>query len=114
MVGSVICLIFGTPCLLLIDKYFSRFQSRYMVGGAVAAWVAWFVMAGPLYAPTLFKLEYWIGSGLGHVAVYVGMGFATGALFTLLLSVFERCKKRREFLKNHEGVKSSNAKELNL
>jgi hypothetical protein len=86
VIGAIICLIFGTPCLLLIDKYFSRFKSRYMIGGAVAGWVAWFFMVGPLLTPSPWlRWNSWVLDGINHVALYVGLGFGTGLLFTIVL-----------------------------
>ncbi len=94
MLGTVICLVFGTPFLFLIEKYFNRFRIRYALGGAIAAWVAWLVISGPLFTPRLWlhpELWDWLFS-----MAFAVTGFATGALFTLLLSVFGHCKKRRE------------------
>lgn len=64
-----------------------------MVGGAVASWIAWFAMAGPMFNVNLWhfdNLENWMGSGLGHVGIYVGLGFITGALLTFVLWFVER------------------------
>ncbi|MDM0007816.1 hypothetical protein QTI51_25015 [Variovorax sp. J22G73] len=93
VMGAVITGIFGTPCLAVIEKYFFRFSSRYMIGGAIAAWIAWISMAGPLFTPDRWHFEdlnNWVGSGLGYVGIYVGLGFTTGTFLTLFLRFFER------------------------
>lgn len=97
LLGSVICLVFGTPCLLLIDKYFSRFQLRYMIGGAVAGWVAWFFMCGPFVTVgnPWNDTESWVADGINHVCLYIGLGFATGTLFTLLLNLACRIARNK-------------------
>lgn len=86
LLGAFICLLFGTPCLLLIDKYFARFRSRYIIGGAFGGWVAWFFMCGPLLTPSPW-LEWrsWVLSGINHVGLYVALGCSSGTLFTLTL-----------------------------
>ena len=84
--GAVICLLFGTPCLLLIDKYFARFSLRYIVGGTLAGWVTWFFMVGPLLTPSPWlDASSWVLDGINHVGIYVGLGFTTGLLFTIVL-----------------------------
>jgi hypothetical protein len=93
VIGAVITGVFGIPCLAVIDKYFVRFSSRYMVGGAISAWIAWLAIAGPLFNPDRWNFDElinWVGSGLGHVGIYVGIGFTAGALLTLALWVAER------------------------
>ena len=95
LIGSSICLVFGTPFMLIIDKYFSRFRTRYMLGGIIAALVAWLIMEGhSSHTPFLALAQ---GRWNWPVSiVFMGTGFSTGALFTLLLSSFKCCKKRRE------------------
>jgi uncharacterized integral membrane protein len=95
VLGASICLVFGTPFMLMLDKYFSRFRIRYMVGGAIAALIAWLIMEGQsshtpflALAPGRWNWPFSI--------IFMGTGFATGALFTLLLSAFDHCKKRRK------------------
>lgn len=90
-IGALITTIFGVPILLLLDKLFARFSLRYMIGGAFASWIAWLFIAGPLFTPHVWhNPRNWIGWGLGHVSIYVGVGFATGALLTVAIWWIER------------------------
>ena len=94
IIGAIICLIFGAPFLFIIDNYFNRLKYRYILGGFIAAWVAWLVIAGPLFTPSLWlrpDLWNWIYS-----MQFARLGMATGVLFTLVLGLFKRCKKRRQ------------------
>ena len=95
MIGAVICLVFGTPILLLIEKYFSRFTLRYIIGGPVAAWVMWFITFNPLLTgdPWLDP-DTWLPVPKSQVQIYVAMGLATGTLFTIVLAVISYFKKR--------------------
>ena len=96
LIGFVVCLIFGTPALLIIDKYFSRFKTRYIIGGFVAGWVAWFFMVGPLLTTSPWlSVDSWIDSGINYVGLYVWMGFSTGLLFTVLLWLLEKLKSKK-------------------
>jgi len=93
IIGALITAVFGTPVLLLIEKYFAHFPSRYVIGGSVAAWIAWFAMAGPLFNPTRWRFDdvrNWVGSGLGHVGIYVSLGLIVGTLFTIVVWLAER------------------------
>ena len=90
LIGFLICLIFGSPSLLVIDKYFASFSSRYIVGGTVAGWVAWFFLCGPLFTPKpWFDASSWISGGINYVGIYLWLGFCTGLLFTVMLSALE-------------------------
>ena len=96
LLGVIPCLIFGTPFLLLIEKYFSRFDTRYTTGGFVAGWVAWFFMVGPLLTPSPWlDAEIWLLDGFNYVGLYVGLGFCTGLLFTALLWILEKLNRKR-------------------
>ena len=96
LLGFFPCLIFGTPCLYLIDKYFSRFKTRYITGGFVAGWIAWFFMVGPLFTPSPWlSAESWVLDGINYVGLYVGLGFCTGLLFTALLWISEKLKSEK-------------------
>ena len=95
LLGFIPCLIFGTPCLLIIDKYFSRYRTRYITGGFVAGWIAWFFMVGPLLTTSPWlSVNSWIDSGINYIGLYVWMGFSTGLLFTALLWICERLKRK--------------------
>lgn len=96
LLGFVPCLIFGTPCLYFIDKYFSRFKTRYITGGFVAGWVAWFFMVGPLLTTSPWlSADSWVDSGINYVGIYVWLGFCTGLLFTVLLWISEKPNRKR-------------------
>lgn len=86
LIGFFMCLIFGTPFLLIIERYFSRFKTRYITGGFVAGWVAWLFTNGPLFEPNVWFVGYrWVLGGINYVGIYVWLGFCTGLLFTALL-----------------------------
>jgi len=91
VIGAAITTIFGVPVLLLLDKFFKRFALRYVIGGAFAAWIAWLPIAGPVFYPAVWhNPQNWIGSGLGHVGIYVSVGFTTGAMLTAAIWWMER------------------------
>lgn len=96
MIGFFMCLIFGTPFLLIIERYFSRFKTRYITGGFVAGWVAWLFTNGPLFEPNVWFVGYrWVLGGINYVGIYVWLGFCTGLLFTGLLWICERLKRKK-------------------
>ena len=96
LIGFVMCLIFGTPLLLIIERFFNRFKTRYITGGFVAGWVAWLFTNGPLFEPNVWFVGYrWVLDGINYVGIYVWLGFCTGLLFTALLWVFECLKSKK-------------------
>ena len=93
LLGLIPCLIFGTPVLLIIERNFSSFKTRYITGGFFAGWVAWFFMVGPLLTKSPWlSVDSWVDSGINYVGIYVSLGFCTGTLLTSLLWIFERSK----------------------
>jgi hypothetical protein len=85
-IGFFMCLIFGTPLLLIIEKFFRRFKTRYITGGFIAGWVAWLFTNGPLFEPNVWFVGYrWVLGGINYVGIYIWLGFCTGLLFTALL-----------------------------
>lgn len=96
LLGFIPCLIFGSPCLLIIDKHFSRFKTRYITGGFGAGWVAWFFMVGPLFTTSPWlSADSWVDSGINYVGLYVWMGTSTGLLFTTLLWAFGKLDEKK-------------------
>lgn len=96
MIGFFMCLIFGTPVLLVIEKYFSRFKSRYITGGFVAGWIAWLFTNGPLFEPNVWFVAYrWVLGGINYVGIYIWLGFCTGLLFTVLLWISDKLKSKK-------------------
>ena len=86
--GSVFCLIFGVPFLLLIDKFFKKFWAKYIFGGGFFGWLSWFMIAGPLFSLDLLLKPSacnWRGSSL-----FFYIGLAAGVLFTVVLAVFSK------------------------
>ena len=86
LIGFLMCLIFGTPLLLVIERFFSRFKTRYITGGFIAGWVAWLFTNGPLFEPNVWFVGYrWVLGGINYVGIYIWLGFCTGLMFTVLL-----------------------------
>lgn len=97
LIGFVMCLIFGTPGLFIIDKYFSRFKTRYITGGFFAGWVAWLFTNGPLFEPNVWFVGYrWVLDGINYVGIYIWLGFCTGLLFTALLWVLQTPNSKKK------------------
>jgi hypothetical protein len=96
LLGFVPCLIFGTPVLLIIEKWYSRFKTRYITGGFVAGWIAWFFMVGPLLTTSPWlSPDSWVDSGINYVGLYVWLGFSTGLLFTILLGAMGKLDEKK-------------------
>ena len=103
LLGFVPCLIFGTPLLLVIERFFSRFKTRYITGGFIAGWVAWLFTNGPLFEPNVWFVGYrWVLGGINYVGIYIWLGFCTGLMFTVLLWAMGKLDAKQL---NKSGVK---------
>lgn len=83
--GMTFCLIFRTPFLLLIDKYFSQLRFRYMIGRTVAVMTGAFV----IYPFVIYPF------GMDNLAGFWFFGFLTGLLYTLMLRAIDYYKSNR-------------------
>ena len=92
LIGGALAAFFGIPVLFVLDKYFSRFTLRYVIGGPLAGYVVWEGVNGPLLSPGLwFESNQWINQAnfprAGH---YVFLGLLVGIIFSLVVRLAQR------------------------
>lgn len=92
--GFFICLIFGTPFLIITDNYFPKARCRYIFGGAIGALIIWIGMAmtGTAGTPFLALSSGPLNWPLAIVFMTVGAG--TGGLYTLALWMIDKHKNQ--------------------
>jgi hypothetical protein len=96
ILASIMCTIFGAPFLYLIDKYCPKWRFRYVLGGALAGWFMWLILASPLFRPRLwFELEQWYLNYDNWSLVSTSAGLYTGIVYSIALWCIERWSKQR-------------------
>lgn len=96
-IAFFICLIFGTPILIIIEIWFNHISFRFIKGGAIASLIAWIVLdSGTSNTPFLALAP-------GHLdwplaLIFMAIGTLTGILFTLATRTFNTTIRK---LKSH-------------
>lgn len=92
-IAFFICLIFGTPILIITEIWFSHIPFRFIKGGAIASLIAWIVLDSdtshtpflPL-APGRFDWPL--------ALIFMAMGTLTGILFTFAMWIYKKINKK--------------------
>lgn len=89
-IGFVLCFIFGLPSILILEKWFPHVTARYLFGGAIASAVAFSILEGGIYAPSIWEKPWGINWQLG--LFFIAYGIATGALYTFFIFIIRKIK----------------------
>lgn len=91
VIFAIITAIFGIPVLHVIEKYFSKYRLRYIIGGIFAGYFLYSVLNSFPQAQGIWVFTD--GQYHGPPVIYITPGFFTGLVFTLLVWWLESREK---------------------
>lgn len=93
-VGALMSAVIGLPLLFVVEKFFSGFWYRYVLGGVLCGLLIFVVVDTPLHPDDWhlwFDSQFWIKRNVGRkLMLFLGVGLAAGCIYTAVVNLIDR------------------------
>ena len=93
LIGFFLSAIVGWPLLALLERFFSKYRFRYIIGGIACSIGIWILLDGPIFPKDWHRWvepDFWLLYAPRRVATFSCFGLITGAVYTAAVALINR------------------------